>query len=197
MKALIYQRVSTQDQHPENQLAQLRAYADKQGWSVVDVVTDRVSGTKTREERPGLDKVFRLAHRRKFDVLLFWSLDRLSREGTRQTLEYLTALESYKVKYHSFTEEYLTSLGPFGDVVVSLLATLAKQERIRISERTKAGLERARAAGKRLGRPRGTRVHRKIREAKRLRGEGSSYGAIGQVLGVSRQRACQLCQMQP
>lgn len=197
MKALIYQRVSTQDQHPENQLAQLRAYADKQGWSVVDVVTDTVSGTKGREERLGLDKVFRLAHRREFDVLLFWSLDRLSREGTRQTLEYLTTLERYGVEYHSFTEEYLTSLGPFGDVVVSLLATLAKQERIRISERTKAGLERARAAGKHLGRPRGTRIHRKIEQAKLLRGEGSSYGAIGQVLGVSRQRACQLCQMQP
>jgi DNA invertase Pin-like site-specific DNA recombinase len=67
------------------------------------------------------------ASQRKFDVLLFWSLDRLTREGTLATLQYLERLTSYQVGYKSFTEPYLDSCGTFKDVVISLLATMAKQ----------------------------------------------------------------------
>lgn len=74
------------------------------------------------------------ASQRKFDVLLFWALDRLTREGTLATLQYLERLTSYQVGYKSFTEPYLDSCGTFKDVVISLLATMAKQERIRMGE---------------------------------------------------------------
>ena len=79
---------------------------------------------------------------RQFDLVLFWSLDRLSREGVLETLS------SYGVGWKSFTEQYLDSCGVFRDAVLSILATIAKQERIRLSERTMAGLEKARREGR-------------------------------------------------
>jgi DNA invertase Pin-like site-specific DNA recombinase len=93
------------------------------------------------------------ASQRKFDILLFWALDRLTREGTLATLQYLERLTSYQVGYKSFTEPYLDSCGTFKDVVISLLATMAKQERLRMGERVRAGIAQARRAGKRIGRP--------------------------------------------
>ena len=190
MKVCIYARVSTQDQETDNQVTQLKDYASKQGWDVVYTLIDVGSGAKGLAERQGLDKVFTLAHQRKFDVLLIWSLDRFSREGSRETIGYLTLLESSGVGFHSFTEPYLSSLGIFGDSIISLLAALARQERIRIGERTKAGLERAVANGKRLGRP----VTADIRsvEALKLKREGLSLSQIGQRMGISRSRVHQL-----
>ena len=155
MKAVIYTRVSTADQKPDNQIRELEAYAVKQGWEVIQIVKDKISGTKQAKDRAGLTKVLEMAHQGKYDVLLFWSLDRLSREGTRETLGYLQTLTDRGVKWHSYTEDYLSSLGSFADVVISILSTLAKQERIRISERTKAGMSRVRKEGKVTGRPRG------------------------------------------
>ena len=198
LKAVIYTRVSTTDQKPENQIRELEAYAAKQGWEVVLTVKDKISGTKQAKDRAGLSKVLNMAKQGKYDVLLFWSLDRLSREGTRETLGYLQALTDGGVKWHSFTEEYLSSLGAFADVVISILSTLAKQERIRISERTKAGLERARNEGKTLGRPKGKRSPKtadRIRLVKNLRADGQSFGKIGKQLGISKQRAAQLYKM--
>lgn len=199
IKAIIYARVSTTDQNPANQIRELEAYAQKQGWKILQVIRDKMSGTKSANDRAGLRKVLDAARQGKYDVLLFWSLDRLSREGTRQTLDYLQTLTAHGVKWHSYTEEYLSSLGPFADVVISLLSTLAKQERIRISERTKAGLERARAEGKTLGRRTGQRMKgtvKRIKLVKRLRAEGNSFTAIGEQLGISKQRAAQLFAMQ-
>jgi putative DNA-invertase from lambdoid prophage Rac len=195
MRAVIYARVSTTDQKPENQIRELEAYAEKQGWEVVQTVKDKISGTKQAKDRAGLSKVLEMAHQSKFDVLLFWSLDRLSREGTRETLGYLQTLTSRGVKWHSYTEEYLSSLGAFADVVISILSTLAKQERIRISERTKAGLARAQKEGKAIGRPKGkrsTKTADRIRLVKQLRAEGQSFGKIGEQLGISKQAAAQL-----
>ncbi len=189
-KCIIYARCSTRDQETENQLAQLREYARKQGWDVHSEVIDVCSGSKGATERAGLDKVFKLAHQRVFDLLLFWSLDRLSREGSRQTIGYLTQLESYGVGFHSYSEPYLSTLGIFSDSIIALLSALAKQERIRISERTKAGLERTRRAGTRLGRP--PTDADKLVDALKLRGEGLSFSQIGTRLGVTRARAFQL-----
>jgi hypothetical protein len=93
------------------------------------------------------------AHQRKFDLIVFWALDRFTREGTRATLNYLERLESKGVGFVSFQEQWLDSTGPFRDVMISMFASLAKQEAARISERTKAGLRVAKARGKRLGRP--------------------------------------------
>lgn len=149
----IYARVSTRDkQETLNQLAQLRKFCRRQGWQVVtpeyiDHETGSVS-TRTNFQKMLLD-----ASQRKFDVLLFWALDRLTREGTLATLQYLERLTAYQVGYKSFTEPYLDSCGTFKDVVISVLATMAKQERLRMGERVRAGLQLARSQGKRLGRP--------------------------------------------
>jgi DNA invertase Pin-like site-specific DNA recombinase len=80
-------------------------------------------------------------------LVLFWALDRFSREGVSATLKHLETLTSYGVAWRSYTEQYLDSAGIFRDAIISIVATLAKQERIRISERTLAGLARARANG--------------------------------------------------
>ena len=191
MKCLIYSRVSTEDQTCENQLTQLKEYARKQEWQISDVKTDTCSGSKSVEERTGLREVFELARKKQFDVLLFWSLDRFSREGSRKTLEYLTRLDTYGVKWHSYTEEYISSLGIFADAIISLMACLAKQERIRISERTKAGLSRVKSQGVRLGRPKTS--SELITRANELKNSGLSYAAIGRELNLSKARAYQLC----
>jgi DNA invertase Pin-like site-specific DNA recombinase len=109
-----------------------------------------MSGRKTEKDRPGFAPMLKAAHQRKFDIIVFWALDRLTREGTRATLNYLQRLESKGVGYVSYQEQWLDSTGPFKDVMISMFATLAKQERARISERTIAGLRVARAKGKRL-----------------------------------------------
>ena len=129
MKCIIYSRVSTTDQTTENQILQLKEYAEKQNWDVINIKTEVCSSSKSADERTGLKELYDLARRRKIDILLFWSLDRLSREGTRKTLEYLSHLDNYKVKWHSYSEEYISSLGIFADAIISLMACLAKQER--------------------------------------------------------------------
>jgi DNA invertase Pin-like site-specific DNA recombinase len=152
LRTAIYCRVSTDVQDNQNQLDQLREFAARQGWVVVkeylDVITG--SGKKARKE---FDAMMTAASRHEFDCVLFWKLDRFSREGVRTTLQYLSRLDGWKVCWRSFQEQWFDSCGPFKDAVISIMATLAEQERITISERTKAGLQRAVKAGKRLGRP--------------------------------------------
>jgi len=109
--------------------------------------------TGSTDDRPEFAEVFADAAKRRFDVVLFWALDRLSREGVLETLQHLNRLTSYGVGYRSFTEQYFDSCGIFKDAVIAIVATVAKQERIRISERVRAGLARARGNGRRLGRP--------------------------------------------
>jgi DNA invertase Pin-like site-specific DNA recombinase len=123
--------------------------------------------------------MFIAASRREFDCLLFWSLDRLSREGTVQTLNHLERLTGYGVNYRSFTEQYLDSTGIFKEAVIGILAAVAKQERVRLSERTIAGLERARAQGRVGGRPKAEDAEPKlVAKIGRLRSEGNSIRAI-------------------
>jgi DNA invertase Pin-like site-specific DNA recombinase len=183
MKIAIYARVSTKDkgQDTENQLVQLREFAAKQGWTIFREYVDRETGSKS--EREEFQAMFADASKRRFDLLLFWSLDRLSREGVFETLQHLNRLTSYGVGYRSFTEQYFDSCGIFKDAVISILATVAKQERVRLSERTKAGLAIARARGKTLGRPKTVKVHSS--EIARLRARGISGRAIARELGIS------------
>ena len=94
------------------------------------------------------------ASQRKFDLLVFWSLDRFSREGLATTITCLERLNSCGVAFHSYTEPYLSTDNEFArDILLSILASLAKLQRRKISENTKAGLERKRRQGVRLGRP--------------------------------------------
>ena len=182
MKTAIYARVSTKDKGQDtlNQLAQLREFAGKQGWTIFAEYVDQESGAKS--DRSEFQRMFQDASRRRFDALLFWSLDRLSREGVLETLQHLNRLTSYGVAYRSFTEQYFDSCGIFKDAVISILATVAKQERVRLSERTKAGLAIARSKGRQIGRP---RLAVEPAEIARLQAQGHSLRAIGRSLGIS------------
>src|SRR5260221_2177237 len=153
IRTAYYLRVSTEAQELENQRREILPFIDRRGWKLVHTFEDVMSGRKRETDRPGFAAMFKSAHQRKFDILVFWALDRLTREGTRATLNYLQRLESKGVGYVSYQEQWLDSTGPFKDVMISMFATLAKQERARISERTIAGLRVARAKGKILGRP--------------------------------------------
>jgi DNA invertase Pin-like site-specific DNA recombinase len=126
--------------------------------------------------------MFADASKRRFDLVLFWSLDRLSREGVLETLQHLQRLTAYGVGWRSYTEQFLDSVRPFRDAVLAILATLAKQERIRIGERTRAGLDIARVKGRKLGRP---KVAVDPVQVGKPRAEGFSFAKIAQQLGVS------------
>lgn len=156
MKIALYARVSTKDrgQEYENQLRELRAFVgrkDNEGWTLAHEYVDKASG-KTAN-RPAFRRMFEDASRKQFDMVLFWSLDRFSREGVYETLQHLQTLTGHGVEWFSYREEYLRSVGVFRDAVLAILAAIAKQERVRISERVHAGLSRAKAQGKILGRP--------------------------------------------
>jgi DNA invertase Pin-like site-specific DNA recombinase len=181
MKAAIYARVSTKDkgQEVENQVRQLREFAASQGWTIYREFIDRETGST--DDRDEFQSMFRDASQHRFDVLLFWALDRLSREGVLETLQHLNRLTTYGVGYRSFTEQYFDSCGIFKDAVIAIIATVAKQERVRISQRVKAGLETARAKGRRLGRP---QVIVDIQRIAALREQGRSWPQIARELGV-------------
>jgi len=150
------------------------------GWIVVAEFYDQVSGRKA--DRPQLKKALDAGRRRKYDVLLFWSLDRLSRQGVLPTLLLLNQLTQYGVKYRSLQEQWIDSLGAFSDAVIGILATVAKFEAERLSSRVRSGLARAKAQGKTLGRPRAI-VSRDKLEA--MRKEGMSLREIGEATGKS------------
>jgi DNA invertase Pin-like site-specific DNA recombinase len=155
MRVAIYARVSTDDrgQEPENQLAQLRAWCAAAGHLIVAEFVDHVSGAKGADKRPQFAAMLDAAHRRQFDILLVWALDRLSREGMVPTILHLQRLVAAGVTFHSHTEPLLSTDNELvRDIVLAVMASLAKMERQKIGERTKAGLERARSRGKRLGR---------------------------------------------
>ncbi len=122
------------------------------------------------------------ARKRKFDVLLFWSLDRLSREGVLKTLLILNQLSGYGVKYRSLQEQWIDSLGAFSDAIVGILATVAKFEAERMSSRVRSGLARARAEGKVLGRPRAILNREKLAAMRR---KGLSLRQIAETTGRS------------
>lgn len=185
MQAALYARVSKSDgqQDTENQLRQLRQFAATQGWSITAEYVDRASGK--RSDREQFKKMFDAASRREFDVLLFWSLDRLSREGTRETINHLQRLTDYGITYRSFTEQYLDSTGIFKEAIIGILAAIAKQERIRLSERTLAGLERAKAQGRIGGRPKVSDNPKMFEAIRKLREQGANIRQIAAKLHLS------------
>ena len=182
----IYSRVSTTKQENENQLTELRQFAEKQGWHVVEEFVDVASGSG-KVERPAFDRMLLAASQKRFDVLLFWKLDRLSRAGVRPTLAILSRLDGWGVNWRSFQEPYFDSCGIMRDVVIAIMSTLAEQERLAISERTKSGLRRARRQGKTLGRP---VFNLDVAKVRRLQSEGKTLREIGAKLGCSPALLC-------
>ena len=150
MRAAIYARVSTLDQEPENQLAELRRYVEARGWTAEEYVDRGVSGA--RDRRPALDQVVSDAKRRRFDVLVCWRLDRLGR-NLRHLILLLDELQAVGVAFVSLSEG-IDATTPAGRLQLHVLGAIAEFERGRIVERVRAGLARAKAQGVKLGRPR-------------------------------------------
>jgi DNA invertase Pin-like site-specific DNA recombinase len=189
MQIALYARVSkkTGNQDTENQLAQLREFAHVQGWTVVHEYVDRATGKHSDREQ--FQKLFRDAAQRRFDLALFWSLDRFSREGVLETLNHLQRLSAAGVGYRSFTEQYLDSCGIFKDAVLAILAVIAKQERVRLSERTLAGLEKARKLGRVGGRPALVLDRERIAS---MDEEGFTMREIAEEMGISAASVCRI-----
>jgi DNA invertase Pin-like site-specific DNA recombinase len=176
-KAAIYARVSTLDQEPENQLRELRRYCEARGWAGVEYVDHGVSGAK--DSRPALDQVIKDAKRRRFDVLVCWKLDRLGR-NLRHLILLLDELQALGIAFTTLGEGIDTST-PAGRLTAGLLSAVASFERERIQERVRAGLARAKAQGKKLGRRRVVRppvpVKMTVREAAAAWGVSKSTAA--------------------
>ena len=196
MRVSIYARTSTdKGQDNENQLVQLRQFAELQGWVLVQEYVDEMSGKSA--DRPAFRRLFEAASRWEFDLVLFWSLDRFSREGVLQTLQHLQRLTDFGVGFRSYTESYPDSCGLFKDAVISILAVIAKQERIRTRERVLAGIERYRnefdrgtigkekssRSGKNLALGRPKRIFDRL-EVFKLRSDGFSLRQIASKLGL-------------
>ena len=179
VRVACYTRVSTGDQAAENQLRALREHADRAGWTIVaEYVDTAVSGT--RERRPGLDALMADAKRRKFDLIAVAALDRLGR-NLRHLVTLLDELQHLGIGLVSLREA-LDLTSPIGRAMFALVGVLAEVERAWIVERTHAGLRRARAQGKQLGR---RRVITDLAVLRQLLASGSSYRAAARCLRVS------------
>jgi DNA invertase Pin-like site-specific DNA recombinase len=180
----IYARVSTGEQTPDNQLRELRAVAVRMGWQVVEEFVDHgISGTKGRDRRPAYDRLYRAILRRELDLLMAWSVDRLGR-SLQQLVALLSDLQAKGVDLY-LHQQGIDTTTPAGTAMFQMCGVFAQFERAMIQERVKAGLERARAQGKRLGRPRiPDRVEQAIRAA-RQQGKGIKKIATELRVGVS------------
>jgi DNA invertase Pin-like site-specific DNA recombinase len=180
MRVAIYTRVSTDKQTTENQLRELNAWADRAGHEVVQVFEDAgISGAKGRIGRPGFDAMLKAAVRREFDMIAAWSVDRLGR-SLQDLVGFLEDLKGAKVDLY-LQQQALDTSTPSGRALFQMLGVFAEFERAMIRERVAAGLERARAQGKRLGRPKvdkSTEV-----EIRKLRRQGLGIRRIAATVG--------------
>ena len=166
-RAALWLRVSSEDQTTANQEPELLALAAARGFEVAEVY--RLEGESAWSGsggyRKALDGMLRDARRGRFAVLLVWALDRLSREGPLATLQLVDRLGRAGVQVVSLHEPWTEAGGELRELLLAITAWVARMESQRRSERTKAGLERARAEGKRIGRPPGARDGRKRRRS--------------------------------
>lgn len=181
MKAAIYARVSTlnKGQDPENQLAELRRYCAAREWEFVEFIEHASAKNASRD---AFQAMFAAAARREFKVVVVWALDRFTREGVAETFLHIKTLLGYGVQFESYSEEHFRTTGPSGELMIAIAAWIAKQERLRISARTKAGMATAAAKGKRIGPP--LKIFRRDRVVE-LRKAGWSWRKIGAELGVN------------
>ncbi len=181
MRVAIYARCSTAEQTVSPQLDGVREYAVLRGFEVVEEYVDEaVSGAKAR--RPALDRLLDDAHRRRFDAVLVWKLDRLGR-SLSHLIHLVDTFGSLGVDLVSLNDPGLDTTAPSGRLIFHVMGAVAEFERDLIRERTLAGVAAARRRGKRLGRP---RAQVSIREVHALQGQGLSRADVARRLGVSR-----------
>jgi DNA invertase Pin-like site-specific DNA recombinase len=183
-RAAIYARVSTKEQESENQLVELRkAAVNAFGEPVPSRLQYIEAETGTgKRHRVTFQQMLKDAENHCFDTLIIWALDRFSREGPLKTMLLIERLHRSGVKVKSLKESWLDPESPTYELLLPIFAWIAKQEALRLSERTKAGLERARQNGQKLGRPKAIADLAIIRSQ---RATGLSYRTIGKALGIS------------
>lgn len=183
IRVATYVRVSTADQHVENQAQELRRYVEARGWTVWREYSDSgVSGAA--QSRPALDELLRDAKRRRFDAVIVWSLDRLGR-NLKHLITLLDDFQALGIAFISLREG-LDWTTPAGRLQAQLLAMISEFERARIAERVRVGMARAKAGGKHVGRPAAAEItdahliavaHLSVREAAAQLGVSKSYVA--------------------
>lgn len=181
-KVALYARVSKadKDQDPSNQLIKLREFAEKHGWAVWGEFVDCASGANA--SRPELDRMLRFARGHAFDAILVVRLDRIGR-SVRNLLNLVEGLNRLRIGLIC-TDQEIDTTSPTGRLLFTLLGAISEFELELIRERTKDGLARAKAQGKRLGRPPNPA---RTEDILRLRAEGLSLREIGRRLGISHQ----------
>ena len=178
-KVALYLRVSTTSQTCENQRRELETYCQRQGWVIAKVYEDSgFSGSKS--DRPALNEMLTDAAKSKFAVLVVWKIDRLAR-STSDLLNILLTLKNYGVDFCSTTQAIDTTTS-YGKMVLTFLGAIAEFERDTIIERVKSGIERAKANGVKLGRP---RIGFDVNQALQMKRGGSSWGIMAKELKVS------------
>ena len=168
-EVIIYLRVSTTEQTVENQLPALEKWAADRGHTLVEVYSENESAWKSGHQHE-LSRLFADLHRRKVDICLVWALDRLTREGIAKIFEVINKFKLYRVRVVSYQEPWTEQSGPTADLLYAITAWVAEFDSKRRSERTLAGLARAVAQGKELGRPKGSKdAHKRRRTGYLLR----------------------------
>jgi DNA invertase Pin-like site-specific DNA recombinase len=191
-RAAIYVRVSTDKQTVENQLRELRQIAERRGWEVVKEYDDAgISGSKGRNDRPGLDEMLKDAQRRRFDVVMAWAIDRLGR-SLIDLLSTIQQLETCGVDLH-LDQQAIDTTTPTGRLMFQITGAFAEFERSMIRQRIRAGLRRAVEAGKQLGRPKidpalEKRIQSQLRAGKGMLAIARDLGAgTGTVQRIARE----------
>ena len=180
-KVAIYARVSTTDkgQDIDTQLFPLKEFIERRDWELSKIYSDQMSGSK--ENRPALKELMKDAHKKKFDCVLVFRFDRFAR-STKQLITALDNFQSLGIDFVSY-EESLDTTTSNGRLMFTIISAFAEFERSIIQERVKAGLIKARAKGKKLGRPKSQVDAVKIKE---LRLEGLSIRKIAQTLSIPK-----------
>jgi DNA invertase Pin-like site-specific DNA recombinase len=178
----IYARVSTDKQSTENQLLELRTLCNQLSYTIVQEYTDNgISGAKSRDARPALDLLLKDATRRKFDMVMCWSIDRLGR-SLQNLVEILNELKALKIDLY-FQQQGMDTSTPSGRMIFSVFGAIGEFERNLIRERVIAGQQRAKANGVKLGRP--TKMNDGMRSAvKILREKGMGIKQISRELQI-------------
>ncbi|MGA8939911.1 MAG: recombinase family protein [Acidobacteriaceae bacterium] len=180
-RAAIYSRVSTSGQTTENQSHELKRVAQQRDWEIVEFYEDAgISGAKGRDQRPALDRLHKDATRGRFDVVMAWSVDRLGR-SLHQLVSFMAEMGQLGIGIY-LHQQALDSSTPAGKAMLNMCGVFAEFEREMIVERVNSGLRRARAQGKRLGRP--TVGHHVEAAVRQLRRRGSGIRAIARELNI-------------
>ena len=182
MRAVIYSRVSTLKQSTENQTLELREVCKRNNWSVVREISDNgISGSKGRTSRPGFVELHKMISRKEADIVVVWSIDRLGRSIT-DLVAFMAELEAKKMDFYSHIQA-IDSRTAAGRLSFAIFGAIAEFERCIIRERVMAGLSRAKAEGKKLGRPTNVHVNTGV-AVKLLREKGASIHSIAKQLRI-------------